>query len=279
MSKKPKYAADLHCHSSASDGLLKPGEMVSLAAQNGLLGVAITDHDTIEGWREAELAAEEAGIILIKGVEINTDWKGKEVHILGFGMDENNIEFKSKLIEIQEKRVSRIKDILIKLNNVGMNVSFDEVSQYANGESMGRPHVAQAMVGKGYVESFKLAFNHYLRIGAPAYVPRYKLDPSQAIKIIRNAGGVTVLAHPGTQCLESEIPQWVEVGLQGIEANHPDHSFSEYTKYRKLSKKLGLLATGGSDFHGSSIKPGIDIGDWGVELDVVEQLRQMIKNI
>ena len=277
MCQKSKYEADLHCHTSASDGLLTPEGIIEHAVRRGLRAIAITDHDTINGWTKAEETSERLGILLIKGIEINTDWEGKEVHILGFGMDENNKSFKKQLFDLQEKRIFRIKEILEKLKKLGIDISFTDVLQYARGESVGRPHVAQAMVKKGYIASIKMAFDRYLKIGCPAYVPRYKLSPTQAIKIINDSGGIPVLAHPGVQDLESDIRQWVEEGLLGIEITHPDHSLDDKIKYHKIAERKGLIATGGSDYHGPGIKPGIELGDWGVGLDIVDQLEQMIK--
>jgi predicted metal-dependent phosphoesterase TrpH len=277
MYRKSKYEADLHCHTSASDGSLTPEGIIEHAAKRGLRAIAVTDHDTIDGWTNAGEAAKRLGILFIKGIEINTDWESKEVHILGFGMDENNRIFKDQLFDLQEKRILRIKEILEKLKRFKIDIAFEDVLQYARGDSIGRPHVAQAMVKKGYIASIKVAFDRYLKIGCPAYVPRYKLSPTQAIKIIRDSGGIPVLAHPGVQDLESDISQWVREGLRGIEITHPDHSLDDTIKYRKIAEKEDLIPTGGSDYHGPVLKSGIELGDWGVGLDIVDQLEQMIR--
>ncbi|NLI93702.1 MAG: PHP domain-containing protein [Peptococcaceae bacterium] len=271
MKNKSKYEADLHCHTSASDGSLSPEDTVKLAKEKGLLALAITDHDTIEGWGEADKAAKESGILLLKGIEINTDWEGKEVHILGYGMKDQDPFFLEELLAIQKKRISRIEKILKKLRELGYEISFEEVIPYAHGESIGRPHVAQAMMRNGFVSSVKEAFDRFLRIGAPAYVPRYKLTPVEAIHIIRQAGGVAVLAHPGASGEEKHIQEWIDSGLQGLEVYHPDHTFADNIRYGMIAEKNGLIATGGSDFHGD-IKPDIELGEWGVGLDIVEQI-------
>jgi predicted metal-dependent phosphoesterase TrpH len=272
-----RYEADLHCHTSASDGTLSPGECVRLAARRGLKALAVTDHDTIEGWPEAESIAKQCGIRLLRGIEINTDWNSREIHILGFEMRANNPVFQARLEELQSKRATRIKDILLKLNKIGHTIEFDEVMQYVSGKSAGRPHIAQAMVKHGVASNVRDAFDRYLKRGCPAYVPRYKLTPEEAIEIIRNAGGVAVIAHPGAQELGSEIDDWVKAGLQGIEVYHPDHSFQENIHYTMLAERLGLVITGGSDFHGPGIKPGIELGDWGVGLDAVEQILSLVQ--
>lgn len=275
--EKAKFQADLHCHTSISDGTLTPGEIVEHAVRRGLKALAITDHDTIDGWTEAGRAACRLGILLVEGIEINTEWQGREVHFLGYGLRKDDEGFKKQLRIIQEKRLTRVKKILAKLSELKIDIKLDEVMFFVGGESIGRPHVAQALIKKGYEADFKRAFNKYLKIGAPAYIPRYKLNPTGAIKMIREAGGVAVLAHPGSRIKEEEIREWKEAGLQGIEVSHPEHSVEESHKYRQLAQKMELIATGGSDYHGPGIKPGIEIGDWGVGLDTVEQLLKLMK--
>lgn len=278
MKKKPRFEADLHCHTTASDGLLTPTEIVELASSKGIKAIGITDHDSIDGWQEAERAAETLNIKIIKGIEINTDWQQREIHILGYLLDDKSISFNRKIYQLQHQRIIRIKEILSKLERLNMSITFEEVKEYAKGKAIGRPHVAQAMVKKGYVMDFREVFDSYLKVGGAAYVPRYKLTPTEAISIIREAQGVAVLAHPGTQHIEKQIRQWKDEGLQGIEVSHPDHSLEGSVRYSKLAEKLGLIATGGSDFHGKSLKPGIEIGDCGVSLEVVEQLERIKHN-
>jgi len=190
-------------------------------------------------------------------------------------LDEESGSFNSRIKELQEKRKIRIKEILSKLKLFKIDITFEEVMQYAKGNSIGRPHVAQAIVHKGYARDFREAFDNYLRIGSPAYVPRYKLTPTEAIRLIRDAKGIPVLAHPGAQRIDKEINLWIEDGLQGIEVYHPEHSCEDSLRYNAMAEKLGLIATGGSDFHGKSIKTGIDIGDKGVNLEVVDQLERL----
>jgi predicted metal-dependent phosphoesterase TrpH len=274
--RKAKYDADLHCHTTASDGILSPSEIMMYAAKRGLQAVAITDHDTTLGWEEAEKAAYRAGVKLLKGLEINTEWRGKEVHILGYGLNDDNNNLKIRLQELRSKRTDRIGKIIEKLKGLNIRLSLADVEQCAKGESLGRPHVVAAMIAKGYLDSYQEGFDKYLSVGAPAYVPRYKLTPSEAIIIIREAGGVAVLAHPGNNVSQDDIQQWVEDGLQGIEVSHPDHTLNHEKKYRKIAAQYGLITTGGSDYHGPGVKPGIELGDWGVSLDLVQQLEQLI---
>jgi len=276
VKSKSNYEADLHCHTTASDGSLSPEETVRLAKEKGLRALAITDHDTIEGWGKAEKASAQLGIVLLKGIEINTDWEGHEIHILGYGMKEHDPVFLNELRVIQKKRISRIEQMLEKLEQFGIRISFEEVMDFAHGESIGRPHVAQAMLRKGFAATTKEAFHHYLRIGAPAYVPRYKLSPSEAIHMIRQAGGVTVLAHPGAYKVETHLEEWIKAGLQGIEVFHPKHTFQDNIHYGMIAERMGLIATGGSDFHGPQTKPEVELGGWGVGMDVVIQIASKI---
>lgn len=271
----PCYKADLHCHTTASDGLLRPEEVVKIAAKKGLKALGITDHDTVEGWQEAEKAGKKYGIKVVKGIEINTDWNEKEVHIIGYELDRESASLQKHLLDLREKRKKRVEKILYKLKELGFEIPFKEVLKYVKGDSIGRPHIAQAMISRGYVQNFREAFDKYLRIGAPAYVPRYKLDPEEAIKIVRESGGVAVLAHPGAQELEGEIYRWKRVGLQGLEVIHPEHSDEDIKKYQSIARQLELIMTGGSDFHGEGVKPGIIIGKWGIGMDAVEQIEKL----
>lgn len=275
MNVKMKIVADLHCHTNASDGLLSPVEVIYIAAQKGLSAIAITDHDTISGYSEGKRAALDCGIDLITGIEINTDWFGKEIHILGYGFDPESQDLKIRLNDIRRKRKDRIIKIVNKLNEIGLKLNTEEVASKARGISVGRPHVAQVMVDKGYARSVKDAFENYLAIGAKAYVPRYKLKPEEAINIIDKAGGIAVLAHPGIQDLFCEISPWMEAGLQGIEVYHPEHNKENIIRYSELARKKRLIITGGSDFHGEKVKPGIRIGDWGVDEAAVAKLKAL----
>lgn len=276
MSQEARYPIDLHTHTTASDGTLTPTKLVALAHQQGLKVLGITDHDTMEGLEEADIAAQGSDLHIIRGIEVNTDWMGKEVHVLGYGLDPQNSTLSTKLRSIQRMRENRIHQILEKLLGLDVPVTFEEVVSYAMGKSIGRPHVAQAMVARGYVRSVKEAFDLYLRMGGLAYVPRYKMEPKEAIQMICLAGGVPVLAHPGNRGLETMLPVWVQYGLRGIEINHPDHTADDTYHYRKLANELGLLTTGGSDYHGPKIKPGIELGLWGMEWADYATLNQTI---
>ncbi len=266
---------DLHCHTTASDGLLTPWELVKCAADLSLKAVGITDHDTLSGWDEAEKAGRIFGVEIIKGVELNTDWAGTEVHILGYEIDPRRTVLQEKLRELREARLKRVYNIINNLQELGIPISKTEVEKVSRGESIGRPHIAQILVEKGVVSSNREAFDRFMVPGAPTYVPRLKITPEEGIALIRQGGGVPVLAHPGIHSIEKGLPQWIKAGLQGIEVSHSEHSYADEKKYRQLAKKHGLIMTGGSDFHGEERKPGVPLGGWGTSYDVVLKLRQI----
>ena len=272
------YEADLHCHTTASDGLLSPTELVQLAAQLGLKGIGITDHDTIQGWQEAEEAGANYQIRILKGIELNTNWHGKEVHILGYEVNSSSNYLTDKLRDLCNGREQRLLKILDRLKDQGVNISVNEVQQFAQGESIGRPHIAQALIERGYVRDVKEGFDRYIGIGAPAYIPSYKLTSEEGIHLIREAHGVAVLAHPGVLRLEEGIPDWVKAGLQGIEVRHSQHTPNDEKRYLEIAQEYRLLTTGGSDFHGEAYKPGVNLGGWGVSLDVLQQILDLARD-
>ena len=266
------YEADLHCHTTASDGLLTPTELILLASELGLKGIGITDHDTIQGWKEAEKAGEKHQIRILRGIELSTEWQGKEVHILGYEVDGSSNDLNDKLRYLRQARKQRMLKILDCLEAEGIHISVAEVQQFSQGESIGRPHIAHALMERGYVRSVGEGFDRYIGRGAPAYVPRYNLTPEEGIELVRAAHGVAVLAHPGVHRLEEGIPAWVEAGLQGIEVLHSNHKPEDEKKFRALAQEYHLLTTGGSDFHGEARRPGVQLGRWGVSLDVIQQI-------
>lgn len=272
------YEADLHCHTTASDGLLTPTELIRLAAELGLKGIGITDHDTIQGWEEAEEVGAKHQIQVLRGIELSTEWQGKEVHILGYEVDRSSTYFNDRLRDLRQAREQRMRRILDRLETKGIHIGVDEIQQFAQGESIGRPHIAHALLERGYVKSIGEGFDRYLGKGASAYIPRYKLTPEEGIEIVRAAHGVAVLAHPGVHRLEEGIPAWVEVGLQGIEVSHSDHKPEDEKKYRALAQEYHLLATGGSDFHGEALKPGVKLGRWGVSVDVIKEILDLAQH-
>nr|WP_315988680.1 PHP domain-containing protein [Desulforamulus aquiferis] len=243
---------DLHIHTTASDGSDTPGEVVSRALRLGLKAIAISDHDTMEGIIPAQQAANGFNLEVLSGVEVNTYQKGNEIHVLGYLINPNNDEFISKLRELQGDRLDRIKKMLCKLKALNIFLELDRILEFSKGGSVGRPHVARAMQEKGYVSSAQEAFSKYIGAEKPAYIPREKLTPREAVELILRSGGVPVLAHPGL--LKDSGPiikSLLEVGLKGLEVWHLKHSPLMVQYYLEKAKKYNLVPTGGSDYHGT----------------------------
>jgi predicted metal-dependent phosphoesterase TrpH len=247
-------AVDLHAHTTASDGTLSPRELVRMAARHGVRVLAVTDHDSTGGLAEA---MDEAGSLrpleVVPGLEINCDVPGAEVHVLGYCVDWEAPWFQEFLGAQREERRQRIYRIAARLAELGMPIDPEDVFALVKEGSAGRPHVAQAMVDRGYVKSVREAFDRYLSLNGPANVPRKRFTPVEAVRLIRRARGVPVLAHPGLANRDELIPELVEAGLSGIEAFYPEHSSGQITAYRDMCAQLGLIATGGSDFHGPRV--------------------------
>jgi predicted metal-dependent phosphoesterase TrpH len=270
---------DLHSHTTASDGVLAPRELVRLAARQGVRVLAITDHDSTEGLPEAIDEAARHGIEIVPGLEINCDVPGAEIHILGYCVDWRAEWFQAFLREQRAERVARVHRIVERLGELGMELTAAEVFAICKEGSPGRPHVAQAMIARGYVKSVREAFDRYLRAGGPANVPRRRLTPVEAVRVIRRAHGVPVLAHPGLANRDAMIPELVEAGLAGIETFYPEHSAGQIEAYRRLCAQHGLVATGGSDYHGPNTSRATTVGTPHVPLEVWEQLRQRAQKL
>jgi len=261
---------DLHIHSTASDGTYSPKEIIALAERINLAAIAITDHDTIDGSKEAIVAGTPPGLKLLTGVEISAAPPPSflcsgSFHILGYSFRLDDPLLNQALSKLQQARKYRNPAIIKLLNNLGINISIQEVVELAGDGQTGRPHIARLMLEKGFVGSINEAFDKYLGKGKPAYVDKYRIECGNVIEIIISAGGIPVLAHPalieisnGRQ-FEELIVELKEMGLKGIEAYYPEHSKEQTSYYLKLAKKHELLITGGTDFHGS-LKPNINIG-------------------
>ena len=246
-------AVDLHSHTTASDGTLSPRELVLAAARHGVTVLAVTDHDSTDGLTDAMALAPTHRMTIVPGLEINCDVSGAEIHVLGYCVDWDAPWFQEFLGEQREERRRRIYRIAARLTELGMPIDPEAVFALVKEGSAGRPHVAQAMVDRGYVKSIREAFDRYLSLNGPANVPRKRLTPADAVRVIRRARGVPVLAHPGLANRDELIPGLVEAGLSGIEAFYPEHSAGQITAYREMCARLGLIATGGSDFHGPRV--------------------------
>ncbi|WP_052807435.1 PHP domain-containing protein [Risungbinella massiliensis] len=271
---------DLHSHTTASDGKLTPLELLQYAKEKGLSALAITDHDTIEGAIEAAKYTKEFQLEIIIGVELNTVWNQREIHMLGYFVDPDNPRLQEQLITQREMRIARSEKILARLQELGIALTVNDVLSELNFNSARDillPHIAELMVKKGFVSSKQEAFQRYIGKGKPAYVLPTALTPIEAIKLIQESGGVAVVAHPGIYQEEGLLPDLVEAGLDGIEVYHPDHGADEREKYAKLAKSYRLIITGGSDFHGEQ-EGKMFHGDLGsqaqfVAEDIIDQLR------
>ena len=247
-------AVDLHSHTTASDGTLAPRELVRLAARHGVRVLAVTDHDSTGGVAEAiDEARKLPPLEIVPGLEINCDVPGAEIHVLGYCRDWEAAWFQEFLGAQREERRQRVFRIAARLAELGMPIDAAEVFALVKEGSAGRPHVAQVMVDHGYVKSVREAFDRYLSANGPANVPRKRFTPVEAVRIILRARGVPVLAHPGLANRDELIPELVEAGLMGIETFYPEHSAGQITAYRETCSRFGLIATGGSDFHGPSV--------------------------
>ncbi|MFH1387568.1 MAG: PHP domain-containing protein [bacterium] len=266
--------ADLHIHTTISDGTHTPEEVVRLAKEAGLKTIAITDHDIIDGVERAIEAGQKAGVEVIPGVEFTTESPKAEIHILGYFIDRNDPEFLAALEKVQQGRVKRIYKIVEKLNSLGVDLSAEEVLAIAGNKAPGRPHVARALLKKGVVANFKDAFNRFLDSRSPAYVPHYKLTPTEAIKLISAAGGLPVFAHPLISNADGMIAEFAGIGLKGIEVYYPGYRPEVIGHYLELARKMGLCVTGGTDFHGEGSGREIKLG----ELTIADELVDKLKN-
>ncbi len=269
----PTGGADLHTHSLHSDGTMTPTMIVERALQKGLGALALTDHDSVDGLEEARARADGTGLEIIAGVELSAHDGAVEVHMLGLYVDDHDAEFRQALVSFREQRLLRAHAILERLEELGFDLSWDDVLERAKGGSIGRPHIAEAMVAAGYVGSIDEAFRRFLGNRAPAHVTRKTMTPRGAIELVRRAGGVPAIAHPATMQRDALIPELAKVGLTALEVNHPRHDEGDRRRYLRLCEKYRLIATGGSDSHGA--RTGYSqVGDTTVAIEIVERLRE-----
>jgi predicted metal-dependent phosphoesterase TrpH len=269
---------DLHIHSTVSDGRLTPAEIVREAAERGLTYIALADHDSVDGIAPAQAAAQAfPKLKVIPCVEISTDIPQGEVHVLGYFIDYTDPEFEATLNRFRNSRLRRAQGMVAKLDNLGIHIDWQRVQQIAGDSSIGRPHIAQAMLEKGYINSFKEAFTEYLGRNRPAYVEREKMTPAEAVALIVKAQGLPVLAHPLTiNNPEAMIIELKTAGLVGIEAYYDGYTTEEINWLVGLADKHNLIATGGSDYHGLD-PTETAIGDADLPIESVEQLIALAK--
>lgn len=248
---------DLHIHTTFSDGKLTPTEIVALAVRKKMTTIAITDHDTMAGVGEAMAAAADTGLEVIPGIEISSNYEGADVHVLGYWMNQDNLALHEALTRLQQGREKRNRSMLEKLGALGISISFEELQALSGSGQTGRPHIAQLLVRHGAVKSVSDAFRRYLKKGSPAYASRFIFSTLDSIRLIRDAGGIAVLAHPQQvdktlTMVPRMVRECVQVGLGGMEVYHPSHTSQGKKKLRNLAEKHKLFITGGSDFHGDA---------------------------
>lgn len=253
---------DLHSHSTASDGVFPPEEVAAQAAAAGLSVWALTDHDSVSGLAAASGAAARLGLRLVPGIELSTFLERREIHLLGHFLDPESRAIREFAVLLAEKRRVRMGEIVEKLASVGVAILPEEIEKYAGGKILGRPHVARALVEHGHASSVKEAFDRWLGDGKPAFVPRFRLEARDAIALVRGAGGVATVAHPGLSRVErGDLERLGEWGLGGVEVSHPEQNPSVREKYRRICVELDLVPTAGSDYHGEAVAPGRRFGD------------------
>lgn len=242
--------ADLHIHTTASDGRSTPEEVVQRAHKHQLDIIAITDHDTIRGYQQAREIAEELDIQLLSAVEISADFDGRECHLLAYCFDPTHPAIKTLLAKHHRSRLERGKWIVEQLSKEGLEIDIEEVKAEANGANIGRPHIASVLIDKGYVASFKEAFIRYLSDESLGNIYNNYYSHHKVIDKVKEAGGAVVIAHPGELYTEDELKSLVDAGVDGIEFIHPSHDYQVQKRIEKFAETHNLLMTGGSDFHG-----------------------------
>lgn len=276
---------DLHIHSTASDGTLSPSEILNMAQRLNLGAISITDHDTIDGTKEALSIGIPPSLKFLTGIEISANpppsFSGPgSLHILGYGINIDDTELNHTLVRLQEARKNRNPRIIELLNRMGFELTLNEIRRDAGECQLGRPHIAKQMIKKGFVQSVSEAFDNYLATGQPAYVDKYRVDCDRAIEVILNAGGIPVLAHPVLLNIKDDVLEKLviclkKMGLKGIEAYYPEQTPDLIARYTEIANRHGLLITGGTDFHGSikpEIKMGSGRGNFSVPYELYEKL-------
>lgn len=266
-------SADLHTHTIHSDGTLTSSELVMKAKSVGLSVISITDHDTVNGIDEAMTAGKECGITVVPGIEMSTYLIDKEIHLLGYFVDHHNERLLQSLEVLRHERFKRAERIVEKLNRMNIPLKMESVLNNAGDGSIGRPHIANAMVNGGHADSYQQAFGKYIGNGRPAYEKKFQCSPDEIIQLISDTGGLSFLAHPGRSLAESEITQILDAGIDGIEVIHPSHSPEIIKYYRGIVNHYYLLECGGSDFHGGLKGDDDFFGQITVPVETVDTMR------
>jgi predicted metal-dependent phosphoesterase TrpH len=268
--------ADLHLHTTYSDGALSPYELIKKAKGAGLDIISITDHDSVGAIEEGVTIGKEHGLEVIPGMELSANLDQLEVHILGYFMDYRNASLLESLAVFREKRLRRAERIVGKLNRMNIPLNIESVVAHAAGNAIGRPHIATVMVNEGHAESYRQAFNKYLGDGRPAYERKEEFSPEDTVRLIASAGGLSFLAHPGRSLNDTLLARLIDSGLDGIEVVHPSHTPELVSYYRGIVNEYCLMECGGSDFHGGLKGDDEILGRFGVPPATVDIMRRRL---
>lgn len=270
-SKPRRIRAELHTHSTASDGQHDPGTLAELCARRGVEVLSLTDHDSVDGCHDAALVCQARGVTFLPGIEVSAR-HGRSIHVLGYGVSLEDATFRQTLAERRELRRTRMTRMVERAIEHDLGVTLEDVIARAKGGNLARPHLAQALVASGAASSMQDAFDRWLGDDKPLYIASPWPTVPEAIAEIHAAGGLAVLAHPGMYDRDAQIPAWVEAGLDGIEVIHPHHREADVARYGRIARAHGLMQTGSSDYHGPAVKAGQQLGACWVERAWVEAL-------
>ncbi|MEA1980120.1 MAG: PHP domain-containing protein [candidate division Zixibacteria bacterium] len=269
-----KQYVDLHLHTTCSDGKKTPSEVLDIVRKKNLVAFSITDHDSLDGYFAVRKLLKQGDPELIPGVEFSVSFEGGDLHLLAYDFDPDDKAINERLSHFQVNRNKRAQLMVKKLNELGLNISFEMVEKFADGASVGRPHVAQAIYESGAVKEYEMAFAKYIGNDKPGYVPKTNFSPQEAMDLIKNANGVAIMAHPVIDNNERFIEMMVKYGLDGIEVYHPYHKQRDTDRLKSLAERFRLIVSGGSDYHGRENRYGF-IGSQKVPVSCFENIRRI----
>lgn len=275
-SSKNLIICDLHIHTSYSDGFFTPGEVVKKAFEKGLSTISITDHDSVNGVEEAIKAGLKYNITIIPGIELSAMYGEREIHILGYFIDYTNTELKDFLAFFRSQRLLRAREMVHRLNKLEIPVEIDTVIDNADGRSIGRPHIADAVLKTGSVKSYLEVFRKYIGFGRPAYVEKYRLDFKDAVNMIAKAGGLSFIAHPADFIKDTMLLELIKAGIDGVETVHPSLNRQRSQYYRGIAEEYYLLESGGSDFHGGNRNDENNLGLYGIPNEYIQTMQSRL---
>ncbi|TAL68434.1 MAG: PHP domain-containing protein [Bacteroidetes bacterium] len=273
-----KRRADLHIHTIYSDGMQTPVEILQMAVKANLGAISITDHDSVDAYEQIKEAKNDYNIEIMTGIEFSCYENEQEIHLLGYNLEIHDKELIHHLDTFKKAREVRAKRIVSKLKKINILLDFDEIKQRAGVAPITRPHIASSLIEKGYVNSQREAFNHYLMDGKPGYEPKFYFTIQDAIKLINKCGGVAVLAHPGDSISQELLFKLIEYGIDGIEVVHPIHKSTLEKYYTQIANQYWLITTGGSDYHGSREFEDSNFGKFTVPISVIETINKRNQN-